>query len=72
MAMDDAASLPTDEQKQRAKLDLLLADLEYRPEQMRLARQDIQWKPWQVAYSAMTAGAALFAAGAASIKLLGG
>ena len=84
--MDDAPSLPTEEQKQRAKWDLVLADLEYRQEQLRLARkdidyrddqvrqtrQDMQWKPWQVAFSAMTAGAALFAAGAAFIKLIGG
>ena len=90
MKMDDAPSLPTDEQKQRAKWDLLLADLEYRQEQLRLARKDIdyrdeqmrqarqeiQWKPWQIAITTltagMTAGAALFAAGAAFVKLTGG
>jgi hypothetical protein len=38
---------------------------------MRLARQEIHWKPWQIAFAGMTAGAALFAAGAAFIKLLG-
>ena len=88
--MDDAPALPSDEQKQRAKWDLLLADLEYRQEQLRLARkdidyrdqqsrqvrQDIQWKPWQIRWryrpAGMTAGAALFAAGAAFIKLIGG
>jgi hypothetical protein len=68
---DTTGTTPTDAQKQRAKWDLLLADLEYRQEQLRLARQDIRWKPWQVAFSAMMAGAALFAAGAAFIKLLG-
>ena len=65
-------TLPTEEQKQRAKWDLLLADLEYCQEQLRLARQEMVWRPWQVAFAGMTAGAALFGAGAAFIKLIGG
>ena len=64
-------TVPTDEQKQRAKWDLLLADLEDRQERLRLARQELGLKPWQIAFSAMTAGAAVFAAGAAFIKLIG-
>lgn len=71
--------LPSGEQEARAKWDLLLADLEYRQDQMRQSRQqieatgqDMRFKPWQVAFAGMTAGAALFAAGAAFVKLLGG
>lgn len=67
---------PTSEQEQRAKWDLVLADLEYRQEQLRLARQDYRWKPWQIILptitGALTAGAALFAAGAAFMKLFAG
>lgn len=80
-----AQTPPTPEQEQRAKWDLLLADIEYRQEQLRLARrdseyrqdqmsqarQDMWFKPWQVAFAGMTAGAALFAAGAAAVKLFG-
>jgi hypothetical protein len=56
-----------EEQKQRAKWDLLLADLEARREQLRLTRpedQESRFKPWQVAFVGMTAGAALFGVGA--------
>lgn len=35
-------------------------------------RQAMQLAPWQVGFAGMTAGAALFAAGAAFIKLMGG
>jgi ABC-type Fe3+-siderophore transport system permease subunit len=67
---------PTPEQRKRAEWDLLLADIEYRQEQLRLARQDHRWKPWQIVLpvvtGALTAGAALFAAGAAFMKLFGG
>jgi hypothetical protein len=34
-------------------------------------RQEIRFAPWLAALSGMTAGAALFAAGAAFIKILG-
>ena len=61
-------TLPTDEQKQRAKWDLLLADLEYRQDQL---RQSKQYEPWRSAFAGMTAGAALFAAGAAFVKIIG-
>jgi hypothetical protein len=58
-----ATTLPAPEQQQRAKWDLLLLDLEQRAEQVR------QLKPapsagWLV-FAGTTAGAALFAAGAA-------
>ena len=65
--MSDTTS-PSDEQKQRAKWDLLLADLEYRQEQLRQAKQ---YEPWRLAFAGMTAGAVLFAAGAAFVKLIG-
>ena len=61
-------TLPTDEQKQRAKWDLLLADLEYRQEQL---RQSKQYEPLALGLCRMTAGAALFAAGAAFVKIIG-
>jgi hypothetical protein len=61
--------LPSEEQKQRAKWDLLLTDIEYRQEQLRQAKH---YEPWRIAFAGMTAGAALFAAGAAFFKLLGG
>jgi hypothetical protein len=64
---EDAAS---DEQKQRARWDLMLADLEHRQDQLRAAR-DMRVKPWQIAFAALTAGAALFAAGAAFMKVIG-
>jgi len=66
------ATLPTEEQRQRAKWDLLLLDIEHRTEQLRATRQEIHLKPWQVGFTGMTAGAALFAAGAAFMKLFGG
>ena len=34
--------------------------------------QEIRYQPWLAAISGMTAGAALFAAGAAFVKLMGG
>jgi hypothetical protein len=63
----------TTEQRARAKWDLLLADLEHRQEQMRLAHQEehLRFRPWQVLCTGAAAGAALFAAGGAFIKLLG-
>ena len=61
-------TLLTEEQKQRAKWDLLLADLEYRQEQLRRAKQ---YEAWPLGFAGMTAGVALFAAGAAFIKLIG-
>jgi hypothetical protein len=39
---------------------------------MHVARQDLRIKPGQLAISGMTAGAALFAAGAAFFKLMDG
>src|SRR5262245_4981840 len=32
-------------------------------------RQEIKWQPWQVAFMGMTAGAALFVAGGAFVKV---
>lgn len=72
MADTTITPVPSSEQQQRAKWDLLLADLEYRQEQLRQARQQISLAPWQIGFTGMTAGAALFAAGAAFIKLTGG
>lgn len=48
-----------------AHIDLMLA-------QHDRARQEIRFAPWALAASGMTVGAALFAAGAAFIKLFGG
>lgn len=75
--MSAATPLPNEEQRQRAEWDLLLADLEYRAQQMRLAnaqidytRQEIWFKPWQAIFTGLAAGAGLFAAGAAFFKLM--
>ena len=53
-------SLPTEEQRQRAEWDLLLRDLELRG----------RWETWRFVLQAMTAGAALFASGAALMALV--
>lgn len=62
-------TLPSAEQEQRAKWDLILTDIELKQEQLRQLRS---FEPWKLAFSGMTAGAALFAAGAAFVKLTGG
>lgn len=56
--MTDVA-LPTTEQQQRAKWDLLLLDIEHRTEQLR------QLKPRRLIIQAVTACAALLGGGAA-------
>ena len=60
---------PTPEQEQRAKWDLLLTDIELKQEKL---RQMKAFEPWKLAFAGMTSGAALFAAGAAFVKLAGG
>jgi len=65
----DPTIAPTPEQQQRAAWDLLLTDIEYRQEQL---RQIKTYEPWRLAFAGMTAGAALFAAGAAFVKIIGG
>jgi hypothetical protein len=52
-------TLPSDEQKQRAKWDLLLTDLEYRQQQLRISKWET---PKAIAMIAL-AVAALMAAG---------
>lgn len=54
-----------DIRKKLAHIDQMLADHDRK-------RQEIRFAPWQMALSGMTAGAALFAAGAAFMKLFGG
>jgi hypothetical protein len=60
---------PTADEQKHAEWNLLLADNEYRLQQIRGLRQDIFWKPWLV-IGAMAAGAALFAAGMALAAFL--
>jgi hypothetical protein len=67
--MTDGIATPTPEQEQRAKWDQLLTDIESKQEQVRQLKA---YEPWKLAFSGMTAGAALFAAGAAFVKLAGG
>lgn len=62
---------PSDEQKVRADWDLVLADLEHRHDQIRRTRQELRFAPWQLVFAGMTSGAAIFAAGAAFMKLFG-
>lgn len=47
-----------------ARIDQLLADRDRK-------RQEIRLAPWQLSLAGMTSGAALFAAGAAFMKLFG-
>lgn len=47
-----------------AHIDQMLADHDRK-------RQEIKFAPWQLVLSAMTTGAALFAAGAAFVKIFG-
>jgi hypothetical protein len=61
--------LPSSEQEQRARWDLLLLDLEQRAEQVRQLKT---YEGKRLIIQGMTAGAALFAAGAAFVKLIGG
>lgn len=58
--MSEAVPTPTAEQQQRAKWDLLLADLERRHEQI---RQMKAYEPRRLIIQAITAAAAVFAAG---------
>lgn len=57
-----AIPLPSDEQQQRAKWDLLLLDLELRTEQLRQLKS---YEPLRLAISGLTAGAALLGVGVA-------
>lgn len=84
-------TMPTDEQQQRARWDLLLLDIEQRTEQLRHAkaynpvemearleqlRQMKTYEPRRLIIQAMTAAAAVFAAGGVVggliVKLVGG
>lgn len=60
-------TLPTSEQEQRAKWDLLLADLELRTEQV---RQTKAYEPRRLVIQAVVAAATVFIAGAALGALL--
>jgi hypothetical protein len=53
-----------DVREKLAHIDQMLADHDRK-------RQEIKYEPWAIALSGMTAGAALFAAGAAFMKLFG-
>lgn len=53
-------SMPSEEQQQRARWDLLLLDIEHRTEQV---RQMKSFEPRRLAIQAATAAAAVFAAG---------
>ena len=70
--MTDAAITPTPEQKQRAKWDLLLLDLEVRAEQNRQMKAFPAgtYEGWKLAFAGMTAGAAFLAAGAGLMVLV--
>jgi len=67
-----ATITPTAEQEQRAKWDLLLLDTETRTEQLRQMKgfPAGSYEGWKVAFAGMSAGAAIFASGAAVTALL--
>ena len=62
-----ATASPTEEQRQRAKWDLLLTDIEYRQEQL---RQIKTYEPKRLVIQGVTAAAVLMGAGAAIGALL--
>jgi hypothetical protein len=59
------------DQERRAQIDFTLAQIELALAQHDRARQEIRFAPWLAMISGMTAGAAIFAAAAAFLKLLG-
>lgn len=62
----------TPEQEQRAKWDLLLLDVETRSEQLRQMKTfpSGTYEGWKLAFAGMSAGAAIFASGAAVTALV--
>jgi hypothetical protein len=62
--MSASLPLPSAEQEQRAKWDLLLLDLEFRAEQVRQLKQ---FEPWKLASTLASAGAVAGSAVAALI-----
>ena len=66
----DTITLPTMEQEQRAKWDLLLADIELRQDQLRLTRYQARWETAKAWAMMALATAALVGAGAALGKLI--
>jgi hypothetical protein len=62
-----SGTTPTEEQRQRAKWDLLLLDIEQRTEQLRQLKS---YEPRGLVIQGLTAGAALLGAGAALGALL--
>ncbi len=65
MADDDILSSNLDLREKLAHIDQTLADHDRK-------RQEIKLAPWQMMIAGMGTGAALFAAGAAFVKLIGG
>jgi hypothetical protein len=65
MSTTDYGTNPVDLREKLAHIDLMLA-------QHDRARQEIRYAPFLAVISGMTAGAALFAAGAALMKIYGG
>jgi hypothetical protein len=66
----DTITLPTMEQEQRAKWDLLLADIELRQDQLRLTRYQARWETARAWAMMALASAALLGAGVALGKLV--
>jgi hypothetical protein len=52
-------------------IDQMLADIDRTFADRDRKRQEIRYAPWQMAIGGMTAGAAIFAAGAAFVKVFG-
>jgi len=65
MALDADTRDMLDVREKIAHIDQMLADHDRK-------RQEIKLAPWQMIGTGMGAGAALFAAGAAFVKLMGG
>lgn len=63
--MPDEPHTALDLQEQVTRIDQMLADIHSKRQEVRLA-------PWQLVLAGLTSGAALFAAGAAFMKVFGG
>lgn len=67
----DTRMADVDLREKLAHIDQMLADIDRTRADHDRKRQEIRWYPIVVMMSGLTAGAALFAAGAAAVKLFG-
>ena len=61
----------SDDEERELKVSIMRADLANKNADTEYKRGLLRYEPWKVVLGGMTAGAALFAAGAAFMKLFG-